>query len=146
MLEANNNDEIKNHINILKMILTGTALENQGALKKQKKTRSTEGLSSGEEDGGTVSPEGVRAAFTQGEGSQESLTASTTGSQQHLVYENKAYDQEDKMSTTEEGMSSVRSESMLPGPEEEEDDVRGDNHSDDPFFLSLCFYLPIVNM
>lgn len=107
------------------MILTGTALENQGALTKQKKTRSTEGLSSEEEDGGTVSPEGVRAAFTQGEGSQESLTASTTGSQQHLVYENKAYDQEDKMSTTEEGMSSVRSESMLPGPEEEEDDVRG---------------------
>nr|XP_022330355.1 synaptotagmin-16-like isoform X3 [Crassostrea virginica] len=118
-----------------------TALENQGALKKQKKTRSTEGLSSGEEDGGTVSPEGVRAAFTQGEGSQESLTASTTGSQQHLVYENKAYDQEDKMSTTEEGMSSVRSESMLPGPEEEDDehlfDV-SDMDREEPSLISKC--------
>lgn len=70
-----------------------------------------------------MSPERVRPVIKHGEGSQESLTTSTTGSQQHLVYENKAYDQEDRMSTQEEGMSSVRSESMLPGAEDE-DDVR----------------------
>lgn len=90
---------------------------------KQKKAKSPAALSSGEEDGGTVSPEGVRPVVKHGEGSQESLTISTTGSQQQLVYENKAYDQEDRMSTQEEGMSSVRSESMLPGAEDE-DDVR----------------------
>lgn len=90
---------------------------------KQKKSESPAALSSGEEDGGTVNPERLRPVVKHGEGSQESLTTSTTGSQQHLVYENKAYDQEDRMSTQEEGMSSVRSESMLPGAEDE-DDVR----------------------
>lgn len=92
-----------------------------------KETRSPADLSSAEEEDGTVSPERVRSDVNLGEplGSQEYLSPSATDSQQHLVYENKAYDQEDKMSTTEDGTLSVQSESMLPGPEE--DDVRSIN-------------------
>ncbi|XP_061165197.1 synaptotagmin-14-like isoform X2 [Saccostrea echinata] len=111
--------------------------ESQASLIKEKKIPSPGVLSSGEEDGGTVSPERVRPDIAQGElrGSQESLT----GSQQQLVFENKAYDQEDKMSTTEEGMSSVRSESMLPGAEDDEHlfDV-SDMNQEEPSLISKC--------
>lgn len=118
-----------------------STFESQASLIKQKKSESPAALSSGEEDGGTVSPERVRPVVKHGEGSQESLTTSTTGSQQHLVYENKAYDQEDRMSTQEEGMSSVRSESMLPGAEDEDDehlfDV-SDMDREEPSLISKC--------
>lgn len=117
-----------------------STFESQASLIKQKKSESPAALSSGEEDGGTVSPERVRPVVKHGEGSQESLTTSTTGSQQHLVYENKAYDQEDRMSTQEEGMSSVRSESMLPGADEDDEhlfDV-SDMDREEPSLISKC--------
>jgi hypothetical protein len=89
-----------------------------------KETRSPAELSSAGEEDGNVSPDQVRPSINSAEplGSQEYLSPSATDSQQHLVYENKAYDQEDKMSTTEDGTLSVQSESLLPGAEE--DDVR----------------------
>lgn len=118
-----------------------STFESQASLIKQKKAVSPAALSSGDEDGGTVSPERVSPKVRHGEGSQESLATSTTGSQQHLVYENKAYDQEDRMSTQEEGMSSVRSESMLPGAEDEDDehlfDV-SDMDREEPSLISKC--------
>lgn len=118
-----------------------STFESQASSIKQKKAESPAALSSGEEDGGTVSPERVRPVVKHREGSQESLTTSTTGSQQQLVYENKAYDQEDRMSTQEEGISSVRSESMLPGAEDEDDehlfDV-SDMDREEPSLISKC--------
>ncbi|XP_062569887.1 synaptotagmin-16-like isoform X2 [Saccostrea cucullata] len=114
--------------------------ESQASLIKEKETPSPGVLSSGEEDGGTVSPERVRPDVAQGEvrGSQESLTPSNTGSQQQLVFENRAYDQEEKMSSTEEGLS-VRSESLLPGAEDDEHlfDV-SDMDREEPSLISKC--------
>ncbi|XP_048734981.2 synaptotagmin-14-like isoform X4 [Ostrea edulis] len=129
-----------------------SSLQNGGAKRKSrtfeskasliKETRSPADLSSAEEEDGTVSPERVQSDVNSGEplGSQEYLSPSATDSQQHLVYENKAYDQEDKMSTTEDGTLSVQSESMLPGPEEDDEhlfDV-SDMDREEPSLISKC--------